>query len=428
MKQHIIFPALALGALLLVSLAGCPLEAGNPGSSGGTSPSTVPVALKGVSQPGGLVVFANSDPSVVTFVDLRNYFRPEPAGADFGIALPAEGTRSSNIDISTTPGSEWIVEIQPNINNEVEEITLSIDVDGDGISEVFPLVIAVPAATSVFTTGPDVNGNNALLTYTGTDDVLVFPQFAYVGRGQTGTVFTTTVQLKELYIPANNAINDYAFSGTDLSILEAIAAPNASTIGEKAFSGLGNLSKLESIYAPRVNEIGKEAFSGDLSVLETIYAPNARTIGEKAFLATTSNTALEELLLPSAITIGRAAFSGYAALKELSIPQARSIGAEAFSDSALTELSLPNAQEIGNMAFWSANLTEVSLPRATDLVGDIFSANLESITIGRGISVTGSASNTRWKRFQDRYTRIGGRAGTYVYQSNYNDFRLSYNN
>jgi hypothetical protein len=369
--------ALILGALLLVFLAGCPLEAGDPGSGGESGPpplggTTDPTTTSYVTTP---VVFV--DGAAGGSLQLADYIRDY---GDTNVTV-TEGNLGANI--SEALGTVTIAAVT---YNEIETFTVEVDLDNNPGAEITEyLIIAVPGDPNdpSFTWDDDGTGRRTLKTYSGSG-ALVVPfvddngdPFEVVGIADVASSsFAVNTSITALYIPDTVVIHPYAFYGN--------------------------------------------------TALTMIYAPGATSVGDHAFEGATG---LTELSLPRAESIGIYAFNGAVALKELSIPRAVSVGNYAFENAVLLEeVSLPAARSIGNYAFHATNsLREVFIPVATVIGTKAFYSDynaLETVTIGAGAGTSSETGNTRWESFVSRYNGIKKRAGTYVYRNN--DFRFSY--
>ena len=102
-----------------------------------------------------------------------------------------------------------------------------------------------------------------------------------------------------------------------------------------------------------VTSIGNGAFMY-CSALTSVDLPNATSIGNDAFSRAmfTIDHALTTVNLPNATSIGSNAFEGCRALISIDIPNVTSIGSNAFGDCrTLTSIDLPNVTSIGSNAF-----------------------------------------------------------------------------
>ena len=141
-----------------------------------------------------------------------------------------------------------------------------------------------------------------------------------------------------------------------------------------------------------VSTIGEGAFS-DLPVLQSvIIGENVKSIGAHAF----SWSAIQEITLPDGITsIGAGAFSACQMLKKVVLPKdLQSIGDEAFYFCDLRDIVIPDSvKTIGTWAFTSnENLVSVVLPNELEIISEgLFHGcvTLESITIPNSVTIIG---------------------------------------
>lgn len=154
-------------------------------------------------------------------------------------------------------------------------------------------------------------------------------------------------------------ITRYNHNNQDVYIsgLKSISLPNATSIGNYAFS---ECTSLTSVDLPKVTEIGKYAF-GWCTSLTSIDLQKVTSIGEYAFCNCNSLASVD---LSNVTSIGNYAFSGCNSLTSVDLPNATEIGEGAFNCcTSLTSIYLPNATSISNKAFtYCTSLTLIDLP------------------------------------------------------------------
>ena len=259
----------------------------------------------------------------------------------------------------------------------------------------------------------NINGNEATVTYEGTDD--------YGHNTYTGNV---TIPAKVTYNGITfsvTCIGDSAFAGCNA--LASIVIPNSVTsIGDYAFDCCSSLTSIE--IPNSITSIGTSAFFYCFS-LTSIEIPNSVTsIGSGAFNACpvtsitvacdnpsydsrdTCNAIIEtatniliagcrNTVIPNSVTsIGDYAF-GYCDLTSIEIPNSvTSIGTSAFSGCGLTSIEIPNSvTSIGTSAFSGCGLTSVTLPNSVTSIGDYAfdcCSSLTSIEIPNSVTSIGN--------------------------------------
>ncbi len=182
--------------------------------------------------------------------------------------------------------------------------------------------------------------------------------------------YTLLSPLHELTIGDNAKIGSGAFFGA--SELTAVTLGKGAVIGDRAFY---NNTSLSSIDLSAVLSVGKEAFSGDAiyefqnssfntpaldvegyyiyhyyaSALTAVDLSSASSVGELAFAY---NRRLETVKLGKAITvIPDSVFMMAEKLSSVNTEGIKSIGSNAFNDTALTSVDLSSAETVGSYAF-----------------------------------------------------------------------------
>ena len=159
------------------------------------------------------------------------------------------------------------------------------------------------------------------------------------------------------------------------------------TIGGYKYSYYGifaSMSNLTSVELPAGTSIGQNAFYGSKNLANvTLTAGEDATIGASAF----TNTALTKIVIPEGYTsIGESAFSGCSNLASvtLSASENATIGAKAFANTALTELVIPEGYiSIDADAFSGLTLENITIPSTMETIdADAFSgADVINVTL-----------------------------------------------
>ncbi len=227
----------------------------------------------------------------------------------------------------------------------------------------------------------------------------------YIGS----SVFSNCKALKEVDLPSDVTIGDYAF--TNCTSLTKVGSLDNASIGNRAFS---SCNALKSVDLSTAKKIGESAFQfcislesvGDLSsmtgidnnVFQNCYSlkevnlSSCKTIGSNAFSDCQSLTSID---LSACQTLGNSVFSGCNSLKEVKgyshfteVPQSafsgcskletidfsncKSFGAFAFSNcSNLETIDLSNCKSIGERAFsFCSNLTAFGTLPLCETIGN----------------------------------------------------------
>ena len=200
-------------------------------------------------------------------------------------------------------------------------------------------------------------------------------------------------------------------------LISATLPSTLTTIGNMAFAWCPNLP---SITIPSsVTTIGTEAFRGNTQFTGDLSLPGVTSIGIGAFRETgytritslgsitqtsssqnTSNGAfcsmgsLTEVYLPDGLlTVQGGSFRWDYALTTVHFPTSiTAVNTEAFEHCPITgDLSLPNATTIGNNAFYNSRFTTISLPSVTTIGSSAFGSGSVNTTL---ITVTLSSTLT----------------------------------
>lgn len=198
-------------------------------------------------------------------------------------------------------------------------------------------------------------------------------------------------------------IGDFAFFGVDA---RTFTLPDTLTsIGNNAFNSCRNLTDI-CIPANVVN-LGKSAFYSCEKLKTVTLSQKTANIGESAFMWC---HALENITVPASVqSIGCRAFYGCEKLKNVKIPSdssLKSIGEEAFYETALTSFTIPAKMEsIGRSAFISClNLKNFTIAKEVEAL------NVSSYAIGWYIEWTGGRG--KYKRMDG--IQISGYTGSYA--------------
>ena len=229
--------------------------------------------------------------------------------------------------------------------------------------------------------------------------------------GIRSSAFAYCKNLKDVYLPNCNYINDNAFNSCSSS-LSSIDLPKCETIENNAFAFC---KSLQFVSAPECHLIGSSAFRSCTS-LTGIDFPACYSIGNNAF----EFCSLTTVSLPMCVSIGNSAFMSYL-MSQIDLPMCLTIGDNAFtghwqSGSPLTTLNAPLCVKIGNGALnncksltsvslplcynvyasmYGLNISEVSLPVVSSMSNNIFNnaSNLVSLTLGTGTYIIPKYNN-----------------------------------
>ncbi len=186
-------------------------------------------------------------------------------------------------------------------------------------------------------------------------------------------------QFEEIELPVSlTLIHGGAFSGCNKLNTVTFRAPEKGavrpglTIGDGSVGVFQNSTRLTSIVLPEGTvAIGDMAFYN--SSISSITIPSTVTsIGSKAFY---SLTLTQFTMTPAAegasLTIGEAAFQFVKGLLSISIPNATSIGKDAFNGSSITSVTFGDVLEtIGENAFKGSSIAgEISFPATIKSIG-----------------------------------------------------------
>lgn len=155
-------------------------------------------------------------------------------------------------------------------------------------------------------------------------------------------------------------------------ISEVTVPQSVKAVGESAFEGCTALKRVVFLSDSVTLESG--VFSGCVKLESVCLPENLPAVPERAFYGCKS---LESIKLPeSTASVGALAFSA-SALMEISLPDTlASIGEKAFSESALEEIRIPNGvKTIEKETFFSCPLKVVSLPKSLAEIKDSAFAN-----------------------------------------------------
>lgn len=199
----------------------------------------------------------------------------------------------------------------------------------------------------------------------GLTQISVPAQVTIIGNG----AFSRCYSLQSVTIE-NASIGNYAFLG-DTSLSSVNIGSGVTAIGDAAFSGCTSMAGLTIPNNCNIASIGIEAFAG--SGLETInlYAmPQLKTIGAWAF----SNTPIQIIDVPSTVTsIGEGAFFYAQSLQDASLPMFNKINDYTFAgNTSLTtqDIISDGVESIGNYAFYGATAIDtLRLPPSIKYIG-----------------------------------------------------------
>lgn len=175
-------------------------------------------------------------------------------------------------------------------------------------------------------------------------------------------------------IPEGMTIEGTTVTGYNGDATELVVPEGVTAIGEYAFL---NCDALQEVTLPEsLIEIENGAFQQ--SGLTTITVPeNVTVIGDSAFRKTDS---LKEVTILGAATVGASAFSE-SAVETVTMNKVSAIGSYCFGASrSLSNVQMDGMKEIGESAFTSTNLQEVVIPREVKKIGATF-LNTEKVTM-----------------------------------------------
>ena len=162
-------------------------------------------------------------------------------------------------------------------------------------------------------------------------------------------------------------------------ISEVTVPQSVKAVGEAAFEGCTALKRVVFLSDSVTLESG--VFSGCVKLESVCLPENLPAVPQRAFYCCKS---LESIKLPeSTVSIGALAFSS-SALMEISLPDTlASIGERAFFESALEEIRIPDGvKTIEKETFFSCPLKVVSLPKSLAEIKDFaFAGSLLSIVV-----------------------------------------------
>lgn len=165
----------------------------------------------------------------------------------------------------------------------------------------------------------------------------------------------------------------------------------------------------------------------DVVIPSTIEGVAVTSIGNSAF----ESKSLTSVIIPDSVTsIGIDAFA-WNSLTSLNIPDSvTSLGARSFSKNNLTSVTIgAGVTVLLNDIFNSNNFTAVVIPETvTETRSDVFYNNpITSITIGSGVTIAssmGEFGDYSHPKFRETYNDGGKKAGTYLYYSDTDEWRL----
>lgn len=200
-----------------------------------------------------------------------------------------------------------------------------------------------------------------------------------------------------------------AYACTNCTLLTGINAPNATNVGDRAFSGCTSLNK---VVLPRVKTIGWESFAKcnniyqfSMPLLEQIGRrafheanigpdldlPNLLEIGGEAFFMANVN----QIVAPELITVGESCFYK-GSLYALHAPNLANIGGSCFAETNINEANYPLVEKLSDAAFQScSNLVTADFRNATEIGSHAFHhcRSLSSVNISKAVTIGRDAFN-----------------------------------
>ena len=177
------------------------------------------------------------------------------------------------------------------------------------------------------------------------------------------------------------------------SSMDVVIPDTVKTIGDKAFSGLSNLTSI--VIPDGVTRIGNNALSGCTGLTSVTIPGSVKSIGSSAFQGCSGLTSIK---IPDSVTeIGSSAFNDCAGLKtagpigggyNIEFDRTTNIPARVFFGCTdLTSITIPGSvKSIGEKAFWGCTgLTSVTIPDSVTSIGiHAFSCKyLKTVTLGQ---------------------------------------------
>ena len=163
------------------------------------------------------------------------------------------------------------------------------------------------------------------------------------------------------------AIQEQAFNGSAVRVVDLSGSPNLVVIGQQAFLNCRNLEKI--ILPENLEEIQYAAFNGCSNLKEIVLPNKVRRIAEHCF---SNCTALETVKLPRRLQkIGKEAFYNCSNLQNIELPSTLTrIDSGAFERCTnLIQIEIPHrVTEISERVFAKTGLTNVTI---TDNIQDI---------------------------------------------------------
>ncbi len=191
--------------------------------------------------------------------------------------------------------------------------------------------------------------------------------------------------LRSIILPDDvTEIGIRAFFG--MALLERVRIPKALTrIGELAFSGCANLHAVDGFSECRLTAIDGSAFSSCAKLSEVRFPETLKTIGNGAFVS----SGITSAILPRGVErVGVSAFAECRSLREASIPEGAVCESGAFDfDPQLEELTMLGRSVAGFFARGGVSLRKLRLPNAASVGEEAFAVcqALESVELAEGL-------------------------------------------
>jgi len=185
-----------------------------------------------------------------------------------------------------------------------------------------------------------------------------------------------------------------AQGGAGLTKLQSLGLCNVETLNTAAFRSLGT-TWLRYLYLDSLEAVLPDTFGGADGALNTslygVSLQRATAIGAAAF----AYGSLKSLVLPNAVTIGDNAFRDNHQMLQVDLPRATTLGEYAFDDCThLVKARFPEVTTVGRNAFDDNHaLVDIALPKATYIGKNVFGSDfgLQAIDLPAAVKIDDNA-------------------------------------